>query len=418
MNIWIFNNYNMLPEQGGLNRHYYFAKCLAQMGHRATVFVGSHPHNTNLQMIEDASPWKIGQETPFRWVYVRTVNYAGSRVKRVLSMFQYYRNGKKAAEELFRQGERPDAVLGSSAHPLAAVLAIRLAKRFGCKSVVEIRDLWPESIVAFGIAGPRNPAVLVLRRMEKWLYKTADAVVFTMEGAYDYIREQGWEREIPRSKVYYINNGVDLAQYDANIKEHPMDDPDLNDPKTFKVVYTGSVRPANDPELLIDCAKHLLAYPDIRLLVYGGGENLETLRQLCREQGVTNCIFKGAVPKQNIPYILSKSDLNLLNYDLKSVKVFKYGSSQNKLFDYMASGRPILSNVSIAHSLIRAYHCGQDDTLLDGAAYADAVLSFYRMYDGQRKAMGANARRAAEDYDFKRLTEKLLAVIEGIPEKR
>lgn len=414
----MFNNYNMLPEQGGLVRHYNFAKCLAEKGHHVSVFVGSHPHNTELQMIQDRSAWKIGQKTPFRWVYVRTLNYAGSRLKQIFSMFQFYRNGKKAALAFFSQDECPDIILGSSAHPLAAVLAIRLAKRFRCKSIVEIRDLWPESIVALGVARAHNPAVLFLRRMEKWIYKKADAVVFTMEGAYDYIVEQGWERDVPRSKVHYINNGVDLEQYDYNKEHYRIDDPDLDDPNLFKVVYTGSIRPANNPELLINCAEKLRDYPGIRFLIYGGGENLDALRQICAEKGLTNCVFKGFIPKKNVPYVLSKSNLNLLNYDLRSILVYKYGSSQNKLFDYMASGQPILSNVSIAHSLIQKYHCGQDDTLPDAETYAKAVLMFYHMDEEQRRLMGANARRAAEDYDFKHLTDKLMTVIENIPERK
>ena len=103
-----------------------------------------------------------------------------------------------------------------------------------------------------------------------------------------------------------------------------------------------------------------------------------------------------------------------MNYDLKSIGVYKYGSSQNKLFDYMASGHPILSNVTIAHSLIQKYHCGRDDTLPDADTYAKAVLSFYRMPAAQRQTMGANARRAAEDYDFKKLTNDLINIIEEI----
>lgn len=418
MNVWLFNNYNMLPQYGGLNRHWYFAKELAAMGHRATVFVGSHPHNTDLQLIEGKELWQTAQEAPFRWVHVKTLNYAGSRMKQVLSMFQYYRNGKAAANALAAEGEVPNAILGSSAHPLAAVLAIRLAKRFGCKSIVEIRDLWPESIVAYGIAGPKNPAVLALRRLEKWIYKKADAVVFTMEGAYDYIVEQGWEQDIPREKVHYINNGVDLEQFDYNREHYTVDDPDLDDPDTFKVVYTGSIRPANNPELLIDCAEKLQNYPNIRILAYGGGENLEGLRQTCHLRGITNCIFKGPIPKREIPYVLSKSDLNLLNYDFRSIHVYRYGSSQNKLFDYMASGHPILSNVAIAYSLLQKYQCGKDDTLPDSNTYAQAILRLYHMSEEEYLAMGCNARRAAEEYDFKKLTQKLIQVVESIPEKR
>ena len=416
MKIWLINNYTMLPEHGPMTRQYFFAERLAVRGHEVTVFAGSHIHNSDIQLVE-GERWKIWQEQPFRWVYVHTLAYGKSRKKQVLSMFQFYRNTAVAAQYFRKQYGTPDVILGSSAHPLTALLAVRLGKKYHCKSIAEIRDLWPESIVAFGIAGPRNPAVIALRRLEKWIYKKADAVVFTMEGAYDYIVEQGWEKEIPRSKVHYINNGVDLEQFDYNKEHFRVEDPDLNDPDTFKVIYTGSVRPANNPDLLIGCAKYLLPYPDIRLLIYGGGENLDALRQTCETQGLTNCMFKGPVPKKSIPYILSKSDLNLLNYDLKSVGVFKYGSSQNKLFDYMASGQPILSNVSIAHSLIQKYHCGQDDTLPDAETYAKAVLTFYHMDEEQRRLMGANARRAAEDYDFKHLTDKLMAVIESIPEK-
>lgn len=75
--------------------------------------------------------------------------------------------------------------------------------------------------------------------LEKWIYTKADAVVFTVEGAYDYIKEQHWEKEVPRSKVYYINNGVDLELFDYNKEHFRVEDKDLDDPEIFKVVYTG-----------------------------------------------------------------------------------------------------------------------------------------------------------------------------------
>ena len=100
-----------------------------------------------------------------------------------------------------------------------------------------------------------NPLIKLLYRGEKWIYKKADALVFTMEGAYDYIVKQGWEKEIPRSKVHYINNGVDLEQFDYNKEHFRVEDPDLNDPNIFKVVYTGSIRRVNNLGLLLDAAK-------------------------------------------------------------------------------------------------------------------------------------------------------------------
>ena len=268
--------------------------------------------------------------------------------------------------------------------------------------------------MAFGIAGPKNPAVIGLRWLEKWIYKKADAVVFTMEGAYDYILEQGWEQEIPRSKVFFINNGVDLPLYDRNICNHAIEDSDLDDPDTFKVVYAGSVRKANGLEELVECASRLRDYSKIRFLVYGKGDDLESLRQRCKEEGLENITFKGAVAKDNIPCVLSKSNVNVLNYSADSVAVYRFGSSQNKLFEYFASGKPVLSNVEIAYNLIERYQCGISENLPTGEKYAEAVLKLYHLPKEEYDRMCANARQAACDYDFKVLTDKLISVIEGI----
>ena len=86
MKIWIFNNYNMLPEQGGLNRHFYFGKALKEMGHEPVVFVGSHPHNTTEQLIEGKEAFRVYQEEPFPWVLVKTAAYGKSRKKQVFTI--------------------------------------------------------------------------------------------------------------------------------------------------------------------------------------------------------------------------------------------------------------------------------------------------------------------------------------------
>ena len=411
MNIWIFNNYNMLPEQGGLNRHYQFAKELAKQGHQVTVFVGSHPHNTDLQMIEDSAAWKTAFETPFRWVYVHTFAYRHNRKKQVLSMFQFYRNTALAARHFRRQYGTPDVILGSSAHPLAALLAVRLGQKYHCKSIAEVRDLWPESIVVYGIAGPRNPAVIALRWLEKWIYKKADALVFTMEGAYDYILEQGWEKEIPRSKVHYINNGVDLEQFDYNKEHFRVEDADLDDPDTFKVVYTGSVRMGNGLGLLLDAAK---AVKDsrVKFLIWGDGDEREKLERRVRDEGIGNVEFKGKVEKKYVPSIVSRADLNFAHDDPSPI--FRFGVSVNKMFDYLAAGKPILTDFPSPYnpSVQRgAGVCIDAPTVENVARGIEAMTSLPRE---EHTRMCANARRAAEDYDFKHLAAKLAAIAEKL----
>ena len=415
MNIWIFNNYNMLPEQGGLNRHYQFAKELAKQGHHVTVFVGSHPHNTDLQMIEGSAAWKIAFEQPFRWVYVHTLAYGKSRKKQVLSMFQFYRNTALAARHFRRQYGTPDVILGSSAHPLTALLAVRLGRKYHCKSIAEIRDLWPESIVAYGIAGPHNPAVLALRRLEKWIYKKADALVFTMEGAYDYIVEQGWDKEISRSKVHYINNGVDLEQFDYNKEHFPVEDPDLDDPDTFKVVYTGSIRRVNNLGLLLDAAK-CVKDPRVKILIWGDGDEREALEQRVRNESISNVVFKGSVEKKYIPSIVSRADANLMHGT--PGPLFRFGISPNKMFDYFAAGKPILMDFETNYNPVEQYQAGIILNSLSGETTAQALQRMAKWPEEEYARYCQNARRAAENFDFKRLTDKLMAVIDNIPERK
>lgn len=407
MKIWLINNYTMLPEHGPMTRQYYFAKELSARGHEVTVFAGSHIHNSDIQLVE-GERWKIWQEQPFRWVYVHTLAYGKSRKKQVLSMFQFYRNTAIAAQYFRKQYGTPDVILGSSAHPLTALLAVRLGQKYRCKSIAEIRDLWPESIVAFGIAGPHNPAVLALRRLEKWIYKKADAVVFTMEGAYDYIVEQGWGKEIPRSKVHHINNGVDLELFDYNKEHFRAEDPDLDDPNIFKVIYTGSVRRVNNLGLLVDAAK-CIKDPRVKLLIWGDGDEREALERRVRDEKISNVVFKGKVEKKYIPSIVSRADLNLVHWE--QAPLLKYGVSYNKLFDYMAAGRPIFSTVCPGYSIWEKYDCGRDTEDTRPEPLARELEKMAALPPEELSRLGENAREGSRDYDFRVLTQKLLNVI-------
>lgn len=406
MKIWLINNYNMLPEHGHLNRNYYLAKYLKRHGHEPICFVGSHPHNTQLQLIEGSISYKVFQEDPFPWVLIKTRNYEGSKASRVISMFEFYFNMLIAA----RNFDRPDAIVGSSAHPLAALLAIKLGEKYGCKKVVEIRDLWPESIVAYGVLSKHNPIVKILRKLEKWLYKHSDCILFTMPGGYKYICDQGWDNVIPKDKVYHLSNGIDLEQFQENQLNNQFKDPDLDDPNTFKFIYTGSLRSANQQIVaLIDAIELMQSqrYKDFRFLIYGKGGLEQELKNKCISKGISNVVFKGFVEKKYIPYILSKCNACILN--IKPNEVLKYGGSQNKLFDYLASGNPIVSGESSEYSIVNKYNCGISQTY---KSPRDVVNAFEMIketnYDKQ------NIINIAKNFSYEELAFKMDNILERI----
>lgn len=415
MKIWIFNQYGMLPEHGPMSRTHQFTKHLNRRGCEATAFVASHPHNSKFQLIEGREKFAVYKDCDFPWVLVKTCNYEDGGPlrgpRRIWSIIQYFFNLFAAAKHF----EKPECIIGSSAPPFTALAAVILARRYKCKSIVEIRDLWPESIVDYGVASKNNPIVKLLYKLEKWLYTNADAVIFTIEGGRDYIIESGWDTghggSVDLSKVYHINNGVDIKEFDYNRSTFILDDPDLADPDTFKVVYTGSLRKANNIGLLLDLAKKI-TLPNVKFLIWGAGNDVEALRQRIVDEGIGNVVIKGHVEKKYIPYINSRADLNVLNY--QTTGVMRYGGSQNKLFEYFASGTPVMTNIKLGYDLLERYDCGfhADYSDIDGVSrQLEALMTMPRE---EYEKLCANARRAAEDYDFNVLTDKLLAVLNGL----
>ena len=137
------------------------------------------------------------------------------------------------------------------------------------------------------------------------------------------------------------------------------------------------------------------------------------LRERCQKEGLTNLVFKGPVGKKYIPGILSKCDATLLNYTPDSVKLFRFGNSQNKLFEYLASGKPVLTNVKLLYNPADHRHCCYTAASPSGKDYAAAVMTLYNLTSEEYKAACRAAKETAEEYDFKILTEKLLEVLEG-----
>ncbi len=406
MKIWLINHYAVPPQYYPLARQNYFAKYLMRAGHEVTIFAASTVHNSDKNLIEDDTPYREDVVDEVHYVLIRCKGYHGNGVSRILNMLEFARKLPGVCDKY----PRPDAIVATSMPPMSCAAGIKLARKYGCRGIAEIADLWPESLIAYGIAGPRNPAVLWLRRLEKWIYTKADAVVFTAEGAYDYIKEQHWEKEVPQSKVFYINNGVDLELFDYNKEHFRVEDKDLDDPDIFKVVYTGSIRQVNNLGLLLDAAK-AVKDPRVRFLIWGDGDERPMLEQRVKDENIGNVVFKGRVEKKFVPSIVSRADVNYI--DPFSDSVSKYGISSNKLFEYFAAGKPILVQARERYNPVKTYHAGiclQSLTATDLAAQIDAFAQMDKAgYQGY--CVGASA--AAKEFDFKKLTDTLMNVIEG-----
>ncbi len=405
MKIWMLNHYATIMKDNKGGRHYWFSKFLDQAGHQTVVFCARPDSNPNeIELAEEI-------HTPF--VLVKTQGGHIGKLKRILSMVSFYVNVQKAAKRYARTNGKPDIILASSVHPLTLVAGIKLAKYFKVKCVCEMRDLWPEAIFAYSRLKSNSLIGKLLYRGEKWIYTKADALIFTQEGGADYIREHGWDKEqggpIDMGKAYHINNGVDLDAFVQNQQEFIYSDKDLENPDTFKVIYTGAIRRINNLGLILDAAK-LIQDPKVKFLLWGAGDEVEMLKKRIAQENINNVVIKGRVNKQYIPSIVGRADLNLVHWEMSPL--LRVGESYNKAFEYFAAGKPVFYTVRPNYSIVEKFDCGR---LTDGFTPEDiarGIMECANLTEERKEELARNARKAAEFYDFKNLTAQLLEIIE------
>lgn len=413
--VWIFNHDACSPSTGPMLRHYNFAKYLENEGYAVTIFASNRIHFNNKVINIPKGNYLRQAEDGADFVRIKTSKYRGNGVSRLMNWQSYYHRIFGVADDLIKQGEKPDVIIGSSVHLLACVAAIKLAAKLDIPAIVEIRDLWPEAVFMAGYAKENSLIGRTLTQLEHWIYKHADSIIFTKEGDKDHLIEMGWDKasggDIDLAKCYYINNGVDLDTYYTQMNTYVLDDPDLNS-NAFKVIYTGTLRAMNNVDLILDAAKLVQKEGgNAKFIIYGDGNQRERLEERKKTENINNLEFKGFVSKEYIAYILSKSSVNILNYSQKNYN-WSRGNSSNKLFDYMASGKPIISTIQMGYSIIAKYNCGIELEYNTAECLANAIIRMQNLPESEITKMGENAKEGAKDFDFHKLSADLIEVIE------
>ncbi len=408
INIWLVNHYAMPPQYEVRVRNNVMAKYLQKSGHNVTIFAASTIHNTNINLIKDKKKLFIRRSySGLDFVHIKASSYTGNGFLRIINTIQFPFNFYRVAK---KNDEKPDIIICD----LGAIFAsIPYWISIYCKSkfILEVRDLWPESIVEYMNLSRKNPAVWIMYKLEKWIYKKADNLIFTMEGGKDYIVDKGWDKEIDMSKIHHITNGVDLEEFYSNKEKYKVNDKDLEDSEAFKVIYTGSIRLANNIKKIVDAAQIIKAkrYSDIKFLIYGDGPDRLGLEKYCKSNNIDNVNFKGQVDKKYIPFVLSQGNLNILNY--KQTNCWKYGGSQNKLAEYIASGKPVLSTIDMDYNLIDRYGFGISIEDATPEQLAEQIVSFRNMPKKEYDIYCNNALKATKEIDYRILTQKLEEVL-------
>lgn len=408
--VWIINYYAGAPGNVLNPRYTEFARRFMDAGYRVLTFNSSRCSNTEREQAETHVRFLERNYDGLEYIHVAVPGFKGNGVKRMYSIFAF-------AWRLFRARKkypRPDVVLHNLHTPFDYPV-MWTARRLKAKYVAEAWDMWPDDFVTFGLISEKNPVMKFFRHLEKQLYAKADQIVFTMEGGADYIKAKGWDKEsggpVDTVKVHYINNGVNLEQFDKDCINHVRPDEDLKDPDTIKVIYIGAIRLVNHVKDLIDAAAMLQDNSRYRFFIYGNGTDREMLERYVAENGIGNVVFKEKrIPFCEVPYVVSRANVNVMNYQ-KDFGI--HGVSSGKMFLYMAAGKPICCNIALNYSDISRYNLGIDEFMDTPEQYAAAIRKLAEQPVEEYEAMCRRVRECAGQFDYGVLAAKEIEVLES-----
>lgn len=385
------------PAGATATRSHAQARALAQAGHAVTLACGQW--QGAVTGLDGAFRRGARQGRVAGFEVVEWAIPCGNAMGETARIAAFLRYAARATRHALRPGW--DLVIASST-PLSVALPALLARQArGTPFLFEIRDPWPELPAAMGLRRP-----LLLRGMERLARaacREAASVVALTEGMAETARRRG----TPAARIHVIGQGCDLDLFGPQVAPWR---PEAAGGGEMLAVYAGAHGRANGLHQLLEVAALLRNERRIRLLLVGEGGEKPALRAEAAARGLGNITFLDAMPKPELARLLAGAQVGLLC--LAPVPAFAEWTAPNKLMDYLAAGRPVLSNVpGEAARLLEAGGCGE--THADPAALA-AALTRLADQPTRREAMGQAARRLAErTHDRRRLATRFVAVVEG-----
>jgi glycosyltransferase involved in cell wall biosynthesis len=301
--------------------------------------------------------------------------------------------------------EKPDVIVATSPQLLTGLAGHWLSRAKRVPWVFEVRDLWPDSVLA--VDAIRDGLVIrVLRRLEAFLYRSANRIVTISEALRDAIAAKG----IDKNKIGVVYNGVDPHRMSPRDKSPRLLQHFAFEGK-FVIGYVGTHGMAQRLETVVKAAKMLEEQSDIRFLFVGDGARRAALIKLARRLNLSSIHFHGLVTSTTVVEYIALCDAIVV--PLRKSALFE-GALPSKIFEAAAMERPIiLSAEGIAADLVRKYDAGLVVVPEDAAVLADAVLAL-RRDPALAARLGEGGKALAANYDRNKLADLMLDEIRRV----
>ena len=378
--IWYISKYATPLKYGFGSRHFYLAREFSKLGHHPVMICSDSNHLAQIPKFKSVYTKEVidGVET---W-WLKTIRYKGAAsFRRILSWIDFE---LKLLLMPTKKVVKPDVVICSSLSLFTILNGYVFKKRFKCKLIFEIRDIWPLTIIEEGGFKSWNPFVLFLAWVEKFGYRKADIIVGTMPNLSEHVKSICGEE----LNCHCVPFGYDSALYD---KQEPLPEgyEERYIPKNkFIVGYAGSIGLTNALEPLMECALKMKDNPHIHFLLLGDGDLFNEYKS--RVSGLKNITFVPKVKKTQVQMFLRHCQV--LYFSVHDSKVWRYGLSLNKLIDYMLAAKPIIASYSGYPSMVNEAQCGTFVPAKDVSALAEAIHEYEQLPKSQLDEIGKRGR--------------------------
>lgn len=393
MKILYFYQYFTTPKGSYGTRVYEFTKRWVEKGHNVTVITGIYAKS-------DIRAKKFIENQCYNGVNVKIINVSidnrQSILRRIWSFVQYMSVSSWYALTL-----KTDVVIASSG-PITVGFPGLLAHYLrGRKFIFEVRDLWPEVAIELGIIHNRF-LINLAYWFEKRCYMAATHIIALSPGM-----KADIENRFGLKNITSVTNSANIDLFGTRVKE-----PDLKglSPMTY-AIYNGNIGEVNNSIWLFKAAKALneKGRGDIKIVLAGEGQQKQELEQKALNEGVSNFILLGMVPKYQLVAYIQNALVSLV--PLKGAKVLDT-SSPNKFFESLAAGVPVIQNTNgWMKDYLEKHNIGFTLNPDDPEGLADLLIELSGKPEMGRE-MGSRARElAAKEFDKDILADRMLDTI-------
>lgn len=399
--LLIHQAFSSLDEAGG-TRHHEMAIQLVKQGHRVTIISSPVSYLTGKSR-SSRIRWKEEDHPQPGITIYRAYTFQSlhkSFFHRLISFFSFMFSsffiGMRVREV--------DLVWGTTPPIFQGITAWLISRLKDIPFLFEVRDLWPAFAIAVGIL--KNSILIRLSNwLERFLYRQADCLVVNSPGYIQHVKDRGAKR------IELVENGSDPDMFNPNTDGSAIRS-QWGLTNEFVVLYAGAHGMSNDLEVILHAAKILSPHHSIKFVFIGDGKEKPVLQAKAKALALSNIIWAAPAPKNQMSDVLAAA--NACIAILKPIEMYKT-TYPNKVFDYMAAGRPVLLAIDgVIRQVVEVANAGIFIQPGNPDALATAILHL-SANPALATQMGINGRSYIEQhFNRSHLAIKLIRIIEGM----